>query len=100
MALVLTSFFLILSEKAADATAEAKDIQEEARRLAEEAKQGQASIDEGEVKRRTEKLYREENTTNDLLKQAKEANETAHDAIVNGTRTLDVAKENLRLLEV
>ncbi len=75
-------------------------MQEEARRLAEEAKRGQENIDKGEVKRRIKKLYIAENTTNDLLKQAKEANETAHYAIINGTKTLAVAEKNLKILEV
>ena len=91
---------MILSARAEDTIQEAKEVQEEARRLAEEAKRGQENIDKGEVKRRIEKLYIAENTTNDLLKQAKEANETAHYAIINGTKTLAEAEKNLKILEV
>lgn len=75
-------------------------MQEEAKRLAKEGETGRADIDKGVVKTRVEKLYQAENATDDLLKQAKEANESAHFAIINGTRTLNIAKENLKLLEV
>ena len=75
-------------------------MQEEARRLAEEAKRGQANIDTNEVEIRKERLYTAENVTNDLLKQAKKANETAHHAIINGTKAIALAEENLKVLEV
>ena len=97
---ILNAFCLFVSERAADTTTEAKAVQEEAKRLAEEAKKGQKKIDKGEVETRIKKLYDHENATNDLLRQAKEANKTAHYAIVNGTRTLELAKNDLRLLEV
>lgn len=97
---ILNSFCLFVSERAADTTAEAKAVQEEAKRLAEEAKKGQKKIDKGGVETRIKKLYDQENTTTDLLRQAKEANKSAHYAIINGTRTLELAKNNLRLLEV
>ena len=89
--------FLALAD---DTEKEAKEVQEEAKDLAERAKRGQANIDEGEVERRKKEFYVANNTTNDLLKQVKEANETAHHAIVNGTKTLAKAQENLKLLEV
>ena len=75
-------------------------MQAEAKRLAEEAKRGQANLDTKEVKIRKERLYDAENATNDLLEKAKKANETAHYAIINGTKAIALAEKNLKILEV
>ena len=92
--------FRVFSAKAVETINEAKDVQEEAKRLKNKTQSGRRVIDKEEVQKRITELYEAENATVDLLKQAKKANETAHFAILNGTKTLAEAKRNLELLEV
>lgn len=86
------------SAEAATSTNEAKELQDEARSL--KGNTNLQNISDAELTKRVKKLYRIENVTSDLLNQVKQANRTADEAIVNGTKTLELAKENLKLLEV
>ena len=93
-------FVVFLLEQSRQTTKEARDVQEEAKRLAALATDQKGKVDSTGLEEKKRIIYEKENRTKDLLKKVKEANNTAHFAIVNGTKALADARRTLEVLQV
>ena len=94
------SLQLLSLDESRKTTEDAKDVQEEAKRLSELADKQGGNVDYSGLERRKTIIYETENRTNDLLQRVKEANKTAHFAILNGTKALKEARNTLETLQV